>query len=392
MEIGIDLKIQEADVNDVDEIINLYRAVYGVRYPISYGTNPDFLRDSIKNKETHKCLVACDVMDRIIGGALIIEIDAFNKIGKLVGLVVHPTYQRRKIGNALVQFASEFFLVKDLRLNSLYATTRTITVGPQIIFINNAYLPLGIFPNAHRLHQYETVTLFAKFREGVLEKRIPELNIAVKLLPLYDILKKLVPNISIPKNSQLQEITTEENNEEWEFEIIRASSYVLRKFYERFPDPSDRFFPFHTPNMIIADKKGRIEIFAYFSKRDGYCTLIKSTGPIAGPNGRLTSLTSLYMQLDDIGVSYIEVLVNVKNTPLINTLLGGQFLPSAIYPAMREVKNNYEDYIIMSRTMEPLNFRGMAVIAPFKPFIDQYVDAWKQVNLDTIEVIYGPKS
>ena len=140
MEIGVELKIQEADINDVDEIINLYRAVYGRKYPISYGTDPDLLRQSIKNKETHKCLVARDVMNRIIGGALIIEIDAFNKIGKLVGLVVHPTYQRHKIGNGLVEFASHFFLKKDSKLNSLYATTRTITVGPQMIFIKNLYV------------------------------------------------------------------------------------------------------------------------------------------------------------------------------------------------------------------------------------------------------------
>jgi hypothetical protein len=117
--------------------------------------------------------------------------------------------------------------------------------------------------------------------------------------------------------------------------------------------------------------------------------LIKSTTPLTDLPGHLTSL---YMQLDDIGVSYIEVLVNVKHTPMIDTLLSGQFLPSAIYPAMREVDKNFEDYVVMSRTMEPLNFRGMAVVAPFKPFIDQYVDAWKQVNLDTIEVIYGPKT
>lgn len=389
MEVGIEIKIQEADIGDVDEIINLYRAVYGRRYPISYGTDPDLLKQAIEDKETHMCLVARDVMNRVIGGALIIEIDAFNKIGKLVGLVVHPTYQRHKIGHGLVLHASDFFLAKDTRLNSLYATTRTITVGPQMIFIKNDYLPLGIFPNAHRLHQYETVTLFAKFREGILEKRTPEKSAATMLIPLYDILKSLVPEINIPKAYEPKPIEAKDNSVDWEFEIIRAPKYVYRKFLERFPDPSDRFFPFHSPNMLIADKKGRIEIFAYFSKRDGYCTLIKATQPISELNG---SLTSLYMQLDDIGVSYIEVLVNVKHTPLIETLLGGQFLPSAIYPAMREVNQNYEDYIVMSRTMEPLNFRGMAVIAPFKPFIDQYVDSWRQVNLDTIEVVYGPKT
>jgi len=389
MEIGIELKIQDADINDVDEIINLYRAVYGKKYPISYGTDPELLTKSINNNETHKCLVMRDVMNRVIGGALIVEIDSFNKIGKLVGLVVHPTYQRHKIANSLIEFASDLFLKKDLRLNSLYATTRTITVGPQMIFIKNNYLPLGIFPNAHRLQQYETVTLFAKFRDGILEKRKLDVSTSSRVIPLYEILKKLVPKINIPKPAIQTLNNNQVNDEDWEFEIIRAPNYVLRKFYERFPDPNDRFFPFHSPNMIIADKKGRIEIFAYFSKRDGYCTLIKSTAPISELNGHLISL---YMQLDDIGVSYIEVLVNVKNTPIIDTLLSGQFLPSAIYPAMREVNNNYEDYVVMSRTMEPLNFRGMAIVAPFKPFIDGYVDAWKQVNLETIEVIYGPKT
>ena len=386
---SVALVIEEAAISDVNEIINLYRTVYGKKYPISYGTDPDLLKRSIKNKETHKCLIARDTENNIIGGALIVEIDIFNKIGKMVGLVIHPTYQRKKIGNSLVEFVSEFFLKKDHRLNSLYATTRTNTVRPQMIFIKNNYLPLGIFPNAHRLQQYETVTLFAKFREGILEKRKPEVNASTRVIPLYDILQKLVPEIAIPVSSEIQPVNIQDGEKDWEFEIIRASHYVLRKFMERFPDPNDRFFPFHTPNMIIADKKGRIEIFAYFSKRDGYCTLIKSTTPITELNGHLTSL---YMQLDDIGVSYIEVIVNVKHTPTIDTLLSGQFLPSALYPAMREVKENYEDYVVMSRTMEPLNFRGMAVVAPFKPFIDQYVDAWKQVNLDTIEVVYGPKT
>lgn len=389
MEIGVELKIQEAAIGDVDEIIKLYRDVYGKKYPISYGSDPYLLKKSIKDKETHKCLVVRDVVKNIIGGALIVEIDSFNKIGKLVGLVVHPTYQRHKIGNCLVGYVSDYFLKEDSRLNSLYATTRTVSVGPQMVFLKNSYLPLGIFPNAHRLHQYETVTLFAKFREGILEKREPELSVSAKLIPLYNILTKLVPKISIPKAAEFQIINEKDGDEEWAFEIIRAPNYVFRKFIERFPDPNDRFFPFHSPNMIIADKKGRIEIFAYFSKKDGYCTLIKSTRAITELEGRLTSL---YMQLDDIGVSYIEVLVNVKHTLLIDTLLSGQFLPSAIYPAMRQVKENYEDYIVMSRTMEPLNFRGMALISPLKPFIDQYLDSWKQVNLDTIEVIYEPKT
>jgi N-acetylglutamate synthase-like GNAT family acetyltransferase len=388
MNFGQNEIIERAVTGDVDEIINLYRLVYGKKYPISYGTDADLLSRSINNESTHLVLVARDLDKNVITGALITEIDKENKIGKLLGLVVHPTFQKNKIGNQLVVFVGEHFLEKGTELNSLYATTRTNTVGPQRVFIKNHYLPLGIFPNAHRLSQYETVTLFAKFRKGLLEQRKPVKKVLSSLMPMYQILQNIVPDLSIPNPSEASNEVIPPNNEAWEFEVIRAPNYVYRKFLETFPDPKDRFFPFHTPNMLIADKKGRIEIFAYFSKRDGYCTLIKATRPIAEISG---SLTSLYMQLDDIGVSYIEVLLNVALTSTIESLLIGQFVPSAIYPAMREVDGKFEDYIVLSRTMEPLNFRGMSVISQFKPFIDLYVDTWKQVNLDSIEVIYGSK-
>jgi GNAT superfamily N-acetyltransferase len=388
MKIADNISLDFAKTNDVNDMINLYRLVYGKKYPISYGTDPDLLTRAILDKDTHMVLVARDNEKNFVVGALIVELDKYFKIGKLVGLVVHPDYQKHKIGQSIVSHITKELLEKDKALNSLYATTRTVTVGPQVVFIKNGYIPLGIFPNAHRLSQYETVTLFAKFRAGILESRIPEKTVVRNVIPLYQTLQSLYPSVAIPKEMDEPSITKKEFDQDIEFEIIRAPSYVLRKFHERFPKRDDRFFPFHTPNMLIADKEGKIEIFAHFSKRDGYCTLIKSTIPINELNSRLTSL---YMQLDDLGVAYLEVLVNVKHTTFIQMLLRGQFVPSAIYPAMREVNGAYEDYVVLSRTMEPLNFRGMAIVSQFKPYIDQYVEAWKRVNLDTIEVIYDAK-
>jgi N-acetylglutamate synthase-like GNAT family acetyltransferase len=382
------MKVEVATEKDVNEMLNLYRLVYGKKYPISYGTDPDLLKNAITNKDTHLVIVSKDSISKIVTGAMIVELDKYFKIGKLVGLVVHPDYQKHKIGQNLVSYATTELLDKSDAYNSLYATTRTVTVGPQVVFLRNNYLPLGIFPNAHRLHQYETVTLFAKFKKGVLEKRIPEKNVVRNLMPLYNTLKEFNNEIVIPKAADEPSITKKEFDNEIEFEIIQAPNYVLRKFHERFPNKEDRFFPFHSPNMLIADKEGRIEIFAHFSKRDGYCTLIKSTIPINELNSKLTSLN---MQLDDLGVAYLEVLVNVKFTPFINMLLRGQFVPSAIYPAMREINKELNDYVVLSRTMEPLNFRGMAIVAPFKPYIDQYVEAWKKINLDTIEVVYDSR-
>jgi hypothetical protein len=47
------------------------------------------------------------------------------------------------------------------------------------------------------------------------------------------------------------------------------------------------------------------------------------------------------------------------------------------------------DYIVMSRTMVPLDLRGMQIAAPFKSYIDQYIELWKQMHIDTLEVFSG---
>lgn len=379
---------EKAQVQDADDIINLYRLVYGKKYPISYGTDSDLLKKAILDLDTHLVLVSRDSFKKNIVGALITELDKYNKIGKLVGLVVHPEFQRMKIGNGMVEYVGIYFLEKGNEINSLYATTRTNTPGAQRVFIKNNYLPLGIFPNAHRLSQYETVALFAKFKKNILEQRKASAEVSEALEALYQILKKNSPHLLLPLFRKLPPMTNNLKEEAWEFEIIRAPDYVYKKFLETFPNPRDRFFPFHKPNMLIAEKKGRIEIFSYFSKRDGYCTLIKATKPISEVRA---SLQSLYMQLDDLGVSYIEVLLNVKLTSMIEYLVAGQFIPSAIYPAMREVDGDFEDYIVLSRTMESLDFKGMSIISQFIPFINQYVDTWKKINLESIEVLYGEK-
>jgi hypothetical protein len=53
---------------------------------------------------------------------------------------------------------------------------------------------------------------------------------------------------------------------------------------------------------------------------------------------------------------------------------------------MRPNGARYTDFVVMSHSMHPLNFSGMAVDASFKPFIDQYVELWKQRHLDVLEV------
>lgn len=380
-----DIVLKFAEPSEVDQIIKIYQLIYGKTYPISYGNDPELLARAVQSRDTHCVLIAKDLKKNLAVGALILEKDLFNKIGSLVGLVVLPEYRNLRIAHHLVEMQTNLHLEFQNEINSLYATTRTVNVGPQVVFHKNSFLPLGILPNAHRLARYETVTLFAKFREGILEKRKRVANLSPKVIPLYQIVKNLVPKLEMPTlEASPVELDGVVIEEDWDYEVIQAEHYVKRKFLETYPEPSDRFYPFHEPNILVADKKGRVEIFAHFSKRDGYCTIIKSSIPLFLLHGHFTSL---YLQLHDIGVTYLEVLVNAKAKRSIEALLKASFLPSAIYPAMREIKDNFEDYIVMSRTMEPLNFKGMAIISQFKPYIDQYVDLWKKLNLDSLEIV-----
>jgi hypothetical protein len=116
---------------------------------------------------------------------------------------------------------------------------------------------------------------------------------------------------------------------------------------------------------------------------DRYCTLIGFTPGLLDIAERLDPLIE---QLTDFGASYIEVLLPIECYQEIGALLDRSFLPSAIYPAMRREGELWLDYIIMSRSMEPLDFRGMAIDSSFKPFVDQYVDLWKKMYLDTLEI------
>ena len=66
MNFGNNEVIERATINDVDEMINLYRAVYGRKYPISYGTDPELLARSIQDHESHMVLVARDLNKNVI--------------------------------------------------------------------------------------------------------------------------------------------------------------------------------------------------------------------------------------------------------------------------------------------------------------------------------------
>lgn len=377
------IKIENPTLEDIDELLKLYFMTYGHNYPIAFGNNAQAAGQAILSDDCVWLVARDRARDGMIVGSLVYELDRADKVAKAMALVVHPDYRKVGIASRLCSWGDNLIKAGG-EFNSVYTTTRTDNVAVQVIFLKENYYPLGIFPNAHKIKRFETTTLFAKFKEGVLERRAPTEKIPARLVPLYEVVKQTYPALKIPPAATLSDRHIKKHSP-WSttFETIFAPNYVLRRFRAQITDANAQFYPFHLPNLLMADESGKIEIFAYFNPQDGYCTLISCNQPMFALHEYFPSILE---SMRSLGISYVEVLIGADRFESIEVLLRAQFLPSALYPAMREVGGLTYDYVIMTRTMEPLDFRGMKVEQAFKPYVDQYVSLWKQMHLDALEV------
>ena len=375
--------IEQPTLEDIDELLKLYFTVYGHNYPISFGNNAEAAAQAILSDDIQWLVARDKARGRMIVGSMVYELDRVDKVAKALALVVHPDYRKVGIASRLSKWGDKL-IEKGGPFNSIYTTTRTQGIGPQLIFLKENYLPLGIFPNAHKLKQHETTTLFAKFQEGVLERRVATEKIPHRLVPLYQVVNRIYPQLTVPPSESLPDRSIKKHSP-WDttFEAIYAPHYVLRRFNAQITDSNAQFYPFHQPNLLIADDSGKVEIFAYYNQLDGYCTLIACNQPMYALH---ETFPSLLEKMRSLGITYVEVLIGANRFESLEVLLRAQFLPSALYPAMREINGETYDYVIMTRTMEPLDFRGMQVEQSFKPYVDQYVSLWKQMHLDALEV------
>jgi GNAT superfamily N-acetyltransferase len=370
-----------AEDKDLQELLTLYFTIYGNNYPLSLGTDREVMKSILKNPDNLWLLSVDDTTQKIVASA-VFEVETLHRIGRAEGLVVHPDFQRKGLASEMLEIGSRVLIQDAKKVNSIYTTTRTLSVGPQLAFLKDGYIPLGLFPNAHRLSNYETLTLMAKFNPEVLSRRQIVHEVPEALGPIIKCLGQFVTS-NHPPPKLLKMVKPTPSGEKLEFDLIHAPHYVERLFLETFSDAFDRFYPFHKPNFLISAKNGEVNIFGYLSKRDGYCTLVATTQPTYTLAGRMRPLM---LQLRDFGVAYLEILMAINNVLSLEALLDINFLPSAIYPAMLEYQGGLMDLVLMSRTMEPLNFRGIQIEKSFKPYIDQYVDLWKKMHLDVLGV------
>lgn len=380
---------QVAGLDDIEELLLLYRTVYGRGYTLPLGTDRDVMAREITSPTTCWLVARAPENGRLIA-SIVGNVAPQDRIGKLQGLVIHPEARGGGLARQAVRELSERLLNGDYPVDSVYATARTNSTAPQRICLQSGFRALGIFPNLRKAERHETMVLLARHRAGVLERRLPVTQVPAGLGGLVDALHRAVSLPDQPRPPEVEDRTAPGGERpaptvaargpSSTFELVDAPAFVQRHFAEAVPDPADRFYPFHAPNTLVAATNGAVEVFAQVNRTDGYCALI---GAVPGLHALGADFDAVIDRLSDHGALHIETLLPLDRYDDLQLLLRHGYLPAAAYPAMRREAYGWRDYVVMARTMKPLDFRGLAIDAAFQPFTEQYIELWKQRYLDT---------
>ncbi|MER7859098.1 GNAT family N-acetyltransferase [Amycolatopsis japonica] len=367
-------EFEPARLSDVEELLALFRLQYGDSYPLPSGTDAEAMAAAIANP-IPSWLVYRD-NGRIIT-TIMAEIATEDRLARTQSLIVHPDARGRGLARKAVGALADMLLSSG-HIDSAYGKSRTSSTAAQRMMLSNGFAAMGIFPNAHKIDSQETVLLTVKHADGVLEQRQAVHKVPAELERLVTAVEN---SLGMPVRPEFVPATEYDTRRgDTEFELLDAPHFVSRTFDNQVLDPYRRFYPLHKPNMLITDADGAFDVYARLTKHDGYGTIIGAT-----PSGLAIAphLGQIVAKLNDAGAAYVETIAPLSAFEELSALLAHGFLPAAMYPAMRREGELFQDYVVMARTMQPLDFRGLAIDEAFRPFTEQYIDLWSQRHLDT---------
>ncbi|MGW6844079.1 GNAT family N-acetyltransferase [Streptomyces sp. NPDC054958] len=365
---------------DIAELRQLYYAVYGPHYPVALGTDPAEMARLIADPHSLWLVTRCADTGALTASAAI-HGEAGSRTGRLEGIAVHPEHRSAGLAAALTEALCAGMLDTG-RLDSVYATVRTVSAGPQRVVARNGFRPLGILPNAVDLSTRESLALYARHAAGVLDRRIPVTEVPAPLLPLLRTSESALgieyPGVRVAAARSLPAPAPHAAVER--LEVIEAPAFVRRRFRERFPCAEGWFYPLHTPNVLLTPEDGRFEVYAYLNRAGGYGSLLTAHPDPAAAAAHLEPVTRA---LARAGAGYVEALVPLAHQEALSAFLAQGFVAGALYPAMRADGEGFHDYVVLSRSGERIDFRGVAVEPPLQPYLDCYVSAWASTHLPT---------
>ncbi|WP_392892645.1 GNAT family N-acetyltransferase [Streptomyces sp. LN699] len=263
--------IEQAAPTDIADLRQLYYAVYGPHYPTALGTDPAEMSRLIRDPHTLWLVARCPRTGALAGSAAI-HGEAGTRIGRLEGLAVHPDQRGSGLAGRLTEALCSATLDAGT-LDSVYATVRTVSAGPQRVVARHGFRPLGILPNAVDLGSRESLALYARHSPGVLDRRVPVAEVPALLAPLLRTAGASL-GISYADARPTAPTPLPAGPAAAPLEVIEAPAFVRRRFHAHFPDGGRWFYPLHTPNILLTPADGDFEVYAYLNRTGGYCALV----------------------------------------------------------------------------------------------------------------------
>lgn len=391
---GRRLRLRPAAPRDVPGLLNLYFRMYRGRYPLAFGTDEAVMSSRLADPQT-LWLAAVQEDPPPAGpeagvlGSVLLGCDPAARIGKAMGLVVDRTAVGNRLGEALVCMALEEAIVRRRAVDSVYATTRTVDSNPQRILQRAGFFKLGLFPNCRKVEEFETMTLMVHYMDGVLARRAPPGRLPKDLAPLLEVAEReLRPRRDAGPgwDAQYADLPLPQaSSKRCSFEALEAPRFVRRRYEELKARSELRldFYPFHEPNLLLVSEDGSAEVVFHFNRKDSYCVCL---GAKAAPGAPVTDLAAgVERALRRLGASYLEILAPLREAPALQAFLAQRYVPSAYYPAMRPSPGEPElrdDYVVLSKTFEPFDFRGVHLLGRFREYLDAYLAVWKKYYID----------
>lgn len=377
---GRRLLISPAVPDDALRIRWLYHLVYGGNYPFSMVYDPRECAKAIES-DRHIWFLARDG-DRAVG-SLIFSVDRGILLGKVFGAVVAEEFRGLDVAERMLSFGVDIVVNRLKAARSVYATTRTVSLGPQRLAEKAGFKKLGIFPNVHKVSNSETHTLAVYFAPGALESSGGRARLPLLMKPFFDIVRREAglyepAYVDLPVEPALTPAGPA-------FEVVSAPQFILRRFAEA--KAADKlvmdFFPFHEPNLLLVAADGKTELFFYRSAKDGHCVLNGAWSETL-PLGAMLDLGAAH--LEGMGVRYVEVLVNGANAERVAEAMAARFLPSAYFPAMRWDAEGKaaRDYVVLSRSLAVLDFRGLVLQPAYADYLKEYFRLWREQNVGKV--------
>ncbi|KPC61842.1 GNAT family N-acetyltransferase [Streptomyces chattanoogensis] len=376
--------IDPASPADIAELRQLYYAVYGPHYPSALGTDPDAMLRLIADPDTLWLVARCPDTGALTASAAI-HGEPGGRVGRLEGLAVHPGHRAGGLASALTDELCRRTLGTG-RLDSVYATVRTVSAGPQRVVARNGFRPLGLLANAVDLSARESLALYARHSAGVLDRRIPVAEVPAPLAPLLRAAERsLGIDYGRTRTTAPRPVPARPAAPADRLEMIEAPGFVRRRFRDRFPGAERWFYPLHLPNTLLVPDDDGFEVYAYLNRAGRYSSLVAA---YPEPEAAAAWLEPITRALTRAGAGYVEALLPLARHDLLSTFLAQGFIPGALYPAMRPETDGdgRHDYVVMSRTAEQIDFRGVVADGPLQPYLDAYLSTWASTYLPPFEV------